>query len=115
MTAEEKLQSECVEWGRNTYQCLRFFGIVHIPNGGKRNVVEAIKLRSMGVVAGFPDLIITPPDGKVFYIEMKDGEKEQSEEQIKCQIWMKERGIGYYLIKTREEFEKLINEKMAIS
>jgi hypothetical protein len=112
---EDKLQSNCVQWARNTYPALRFFGVVHVPNGGTRHKAEVCKLRSMGVVAGFPDLIITPPSGKIFFIEMKDGKKDQSKEQIECKQWMNDRGIEYYLIRDQESFEKLINEKMAIS
>ena len=31
--------------------------IFHVPNGGKRNVVEAMKFKSMGLVPGEPDFV----------------------------------------------------------
>lgn len=35
---------------------------LHVPNGGSRNVVEAAKLKRMGVRPGCPDfLILSPP------------------------------------------------------
>ena len=30
--------------------------LIHIPNGGSRNIIEAAKLKKMGVKAGMPDL-----------------------------------------------------------
>lgn len=33
----------------------------HIPNGGKRNMYEAVKLKRMGVKAGVPDICIPVP------------------------------------------------------
>ena len=32
--------------------------VIHIPNGGSRNVIEATKLKRMGVRPGVPDLFI---------------------------------------------------------
>lgn len=42
----------------------------HSPNGGYRTQVEAAKFRTMGVVAGWPDLILVGP-GKVVFMELK--------------------------------------------
>jgi len=49
-----------------------------IPNGGKRDVATARKLRAEGVVAGIPDLCL-PVARKGYhglYIEMKAGDKQ---------------------------------------
>jgi len=48
----------------------------HCPNGGSRNVIEAAKLKRMGVKAGFPDVTIynSPPcnrNAKGAVIELK--------------------------------------------
>jgi len=32
--------------------------LIHIPNGGKRHIVEAKRFRALGVKAGMPDLIL---------------------------------------------------------
>ena len=45
----------------------------HVPNGGKRNWLEAVKLKRMGVKSGVPDLCI-PMARKSYhglYIELK--------------------------------------------
>lgn len=45
----------------------------HTPNGGKRNIIEAARLKKQGVRAGVPDLCLAEPShGKHgLYIEMK--------------------------------------------
>lgn len=45
---------------------------VHVPNGGKRSVREGVALRSMGVWAGHPDLIVYGDGDRDFLIEVKD-------------------------------------------
>jgi len=45
----------------------------HVPNGGKRNWLEAVKFKRLGVKAGIPDLVI-PMARKGYhglYIELK--------------------------------------------
>jgi hypothetical protein len=41
-----------------------------IPNGGKRNVITATKLKAEGVKAGVPDLCIIH-EGQAFFLEVK--------------------------------------------
>lgn len=41
-----------------------------VPNGGKRNVIEAVNLKRQGVVAGIPDLVLIYR-GKAFGLELK--------------------------------------------
>ena len=47
--------------------------IYHVPNGGHRHVLVAMKLKEQGVVAGIPDLVLTMARGGYFglYIEFK--------------------------------------------
>lgn len=47
----------------------------HVPNGGKRNVREAAKLKRMGVLAGVPDLIFIRA-GAVYMLELKAGKND---------------------------------------
>ncbi len=42
----------------------------HTPNGGKRNLVEAIKLKRMGTLAGVPDVLILM-GGRLYALELK--------------------------------------------
>jgi len=47
--------------------------IFAVPNGGKRNMKEAVRLKAEGVTAGVPDLVVAQARGGFFglYIEMK--------------------------------------------
>ncbi len=47
--------------------------LIHIPNGGSRNVIEASKFKKMGVKAGVPDLQLLIPNGLIhgLWIELK--------------------------------------------
>ncbi|HEY0287250.1 MAG TPA: VRR-NUC domain-containing protein [Pseudomonas sp.] len=47
--------------------------IYHVPNGGHRHVLVAIKLKEQGVKAGVPDLVLPMARGGYFglYIEFK--------------------------------------------
>lgn len=47
--------------------------LFHIPNGGSRNIIEATKLKKMGVKPGVPDLQLIVPNGEVhgLWIELK--------------------------------------------
>ena len=42
-----------------------------IPNGGKRDMRTAVKLKREGVKAGTPDLVILLPEGRVAWLELK--------------------------------------------
>ncbi|MFW1924260.1 VRR-NUC domain-containing protein [Acinetobacter geminorum] len=47
--------------------------LIHIPNGGSRNEIEAAKFKKMGVKAGVPDLQLLVPNGLIhgLWIELK--------------------------------------------
>lgn len=67
-------QSEAAIQGEIIVAMSRTFNArtVHVPNGGKRSVREGVALRSMGVWAGHPDLIVYGQDGRDFLIEVKE-------------------------------------------
>lgn len=55
--------------------------IGHVPNGGKRNKLEAAHLKADGVLPGWPDLIITWGGRGVAFAEVKDRDGDMSKEQ----------------------------------
>jgi VRR-NUC domain-containing protein len=57
--------------------------ITHIPNGGWRSPVEAGIFKSLGVVAGAPDLLIVS-DARPLFIECKAPGRKLSPVQIEC-------------------------------
>lgn len=71
---EDEIQHKCYVWFNNKY-CLKREGkrryiIFAVPNGGQRNVLEAIKMKNTGTLAGVSDLIIVLPY-QVVFVEMK--------------------------------------------
>lgn len=67
---------------RAKYPCLKL--LFHIPNGGRRDKIEAMNLKRAGVKSGVPDLCL-PVKAKGYnslYIEMKDDKGTESKEQI---------------------------------
>ena len=78
----------------NIYPQLKY--LFHIPNGGTRNVREAVELKAQGVKAGVPDLFLPAPVGLFAgaFIEMKVKPNLPTVEQT---IWIGElRILGYY-------------------
>ena len=55
---EHQIQSAFVEWVRLAeQQDERLKLLFAVPNGGKRNLITAIKLKKEGVKAGIPDIV----------------------------------------------------------
>jgi hypothetical protein len=105
MTQEDYLQIACMEYLRwkhpNTL-------VLHIPNGGFRNKIEAYKLKRMGVLAGAPDIFIPLEKGKItskddvyvteyngFFCELKIKPRKPTKKQL--EIHEKLRELGYYV------------------
>lgn len=65
----------------------------HPANGGYRTPVEAAILKSMGVRAGVPDIIIHFKGGKSIFIELKSGKGRLSDHQKTVHEILK--GFGY--------------------
>ena len=89
---ESELQMEFVSQFRKRYPGLRIFAI---PNGGKRNLREAMRLKAEGVCKGVPDLFI--PE-LLLWIELKspDGKGRLSAEQGN---WLDHlNGIGHHAV-----------------
>jgi hypothetical protein len=57
---EDQFQAATYLYINNNYPKLRKL-IFHVPNEGARSKQEAMKLKSMGVLAGVPDLILLKP------------------------------------------------------
>ena len=53
----------------------------HVPNGGGRSKVEGAILKSMGTLAGVPDVLIIRPNGTVCFGEIKPGTLGLSDSQ----------------------------------
>lgn len=96
MSKEDQLQKEVVKYLRLQYPGVLFF---HCPNGGKRNVIEAAKFKTMGVLPGVSDLII--PEPNKYYngliIELKVGSNKPTDSQKDFMSKMEERGWAVFV------------------
>ena len=107
MTAEDKLQSECVRWFDYQFPDIRKM-LHHSPNGGFRNIIEASKFKKMGTRAGFPDLIllIQRKGYGSLCIEMKVGKGKQTPLQHEWELEALSNGNKYVICRTFDEFKR---------
>jgi len=83
--------------------------VFHIPNGGWRSKAEAGILKSMGVVAGVPDLCIVRPFGSVSWIEMKANAKEEpSDAQLAVHALLRARGHTVSIVYDLAQLELIV-------
>lgn len=110
---ENKLQAEIFIWYSNNY-CLKSHNprglIFSIPNGGTRNIREAMTFKATGLLKGASDLIVIFPNGKLCFIELKMPKGVQSPEQKDFEQRVKNLGYEYHLIRTLEDFKTLTHD-----
>jgi VRR-NUC domain len=72
MLTEEEEQIKVINWC-HAHSDPRLAMIYHIPNGGKRHIGTAVKMKAAGLKAGVPDLFLPLAIGGFhgLYIEMK--------------------------------------------
>jgi len=83
--------------------------LIHIPNGGSRNIIEAAKFKKMGVKAGVPDLQLLVPNGLIhgLWIELKSKTGKLQPSQRLMMQRLEEQG---YLCKVCFGADEAINE-----
>lgn len=111
---EDELQIACVQWFDMQYHDISRY-LHHSPNGGKRSKVEAAIFKAMGVRAGFPDLLLFYP-GKFYHmmgIELKAGKGRQSEAQKEYQELFERIGAKYAVVRSLDEFIKIVKNYFA--
>lgn len=110
--AEYRLHCQVVELlQRSAVDGLRFW---HTPNGGKRNVREAVKLKAMGTKRGISDLILSWRDGRMAYIELKSPKGKLELDQEIFLSDMKLAGHATCVAKSFDECVDFLNAQGAI-
>lgn len=73
--------------------------LYHIPNGGSRNMLEAVNLKRQGVKAGVPDLCLPVARGGChgLYIEMKAGKNVPTSMQVEWLTKLSQQGYATYV------------------
>ena len=83
--------------------------LVHIPNGGTRNLREAVELKAQGVKAGVPDLMLpfASRGWHALFIEMKVKPNKLSQEQMEWLTALADNGyavsVCYSWIEARDK------------
>ena len=107
---ENNLQQEIVVWFNNNY-CLKHHDnrglIFSIPNGGTRNIREAMTFKATGLLKGASDLVVIFPNGKLCFVELKIEKGIQSNEQKDFEERITKAGYEYHLIRSLDEFKEL--------
>lgn len=115
--AEAKIQQEIVMYYRNTY-CLKHHEprcmILSIPNEGRG--AASMQLLATGLYPGAADLMVihqgkpmqwAEPD--IFFVECKADGGVQSDKQKTFQEHCEAMGIGYFIVRSLEDFKAVIN------
>lgn len=105
---EDQIQAKSYIWFHNSFPDQRGL-LFSCPNGGYRNKVEAMKLKSTGCVSGIPDLVYLHKSGTVG-IEMKIETGILSENQKRIHAIWEANGIKVYICRSFEQFQEIINE-----
>ena len=111
---EHELQASCVKWfdAQHSHISRLLFAI---PNGGKRNVITAVKLKAEGVRAGVADLFLafTNEQFAGLFIEMKIGKNKQTQAQWEFKEMVRMRGYAYVVCYTLDEFMEAITHYLS--
>lgn len=111
---EGRIQSSCVAWFWNTYPQYRELYFC-VPNENARedsNASTGAIRRSMGVVKGVSDTILFLARGKyhALCVEFKTDIGRQSDAQRLWQSKVEAQGYRYEVVRSLEEFKRLIVE-----
>ena len=111
---EGRIQSSCVAWFWNTYPQYRELYFC-VPNENARedsNASTGAIRRSMGVVKGVSDTILFLARGKyhALCVEFKTDIGRQSDAQRLWQSKVEAQGFRYEVVRSLEEFKRLIKE-----
>lgn len=102
---ESRLQAECFQWAYNSFPIIRGF-IFHVPNGGTRDVREAMTMRAMGLTKGIPDILLVYPVLTAFEFKSETGRLSDAQTVIHKK-WT-ERGIPVHVVKSIEQFRAIL-------
>ena len=111
---ESDIQKNCVRWFRFAYPQLIIFSI---PNGGSRNVIEAVRLKDEGLLAGVSDLFMPKPNKNYagLFIEMKAPGGKPTLSQVHFMEKMLSLGYDCKICYSFDDFRSTIDNYLADS
>ena len=111
-TTEHEIQVACVNYFRLRYPKTLIYAT---PNGGKRNIIVAKKLKAEGALSGVPDLhIATAKKGfHGLYIELKNGKAGKvSDNQQTIMEKLQSEGYRCEVCRSFDEFRNVVDNYM---
>ena len=104
--SEAKIQADIVQYlqTRGVY----FFSV---PNeaAGRDAAIRMARLKAMGLRSGVSDMVLIFP-GQVVFVEVKDENGKQSDNQRRFQDKVNELGFDYFLVKSVEDVQKVVDK-----
>lgn len=104
--------SKCFYFYYNNERICLFDYLFHIPNGGSRNIIEAVKLKKLGVKAGVSDIFIPVP-----VLSCTNGSENINDlnDVIYCGLWIELKSKKGKLTKMQNEFFNKMNKMRYIT
>lgn len=104
--SENEIHIKCAQWIAKAHPTLLAF---HVANELKAHVSYHLKQKRLGKLNGVADWLVFPLNGRKFAIELKDDKGEQDSDQIKFQKRWERAGGLYFVVRTVEDFQKIVN------
>jgi hypothetical protein len=106
-SAEKTLQYLCQQWLKKSGYWDRLL-IFHVPNERRGGIGAGIHFKRMGVLPGVADYLVFGGTRDIA-IEIKDEDGKQNENQKEFQRRWEATGKLYCIVRTLEEFKKIVN------
>lgn len=104
---ESKIQASCVMWLWNTHPQTR--GLFFSVTNNSEHIARAMQRKAVGLISGVSDCLFIWR-GSLYCFEFKTEIGRQSPAQIEWQRKVNQQGINYYLVRSIEEFKKVMEE-----
>lgn len=106
---ESRLQINCVKWFRLAHRQYANH-LIHVPNGGSRDLRTAQRLKAEGVLPGVADLVLFIPTQTHhgLFIELKIKPNKQSVHQKEWQALVIKMNYAYVVVYSFDEFKEQI-------
>ena len=105
--SEHRIQQEIVIWFNNTYPQYR--GLLCYNNNNSVGGFRGKQNKFLGIIVGRSDLVLYVR-GQATMIELKNDKGTQQPTQKSWQSLVQSQGFRYEIIRSLEEFQKLVKE-----
>ena len=86
--------------------------VTHIPNEvnrrGRGGVIEAGRKRRLGVLKGFPDILVALPEGRCVFVEMKSPKGRVRPEQRAVIERLRDLGFEAFVVRDHATADELV-------